>query len=126
MAGVLTVWLAVSLPPQDDLVRDRVGLIEINHFYNDHGELVFDQIIFWDWCPMEGRFQVRAWRMVKSPWQVPQRDWQRSGWWVLWLDGDRLRLVHADAFRETWTQYDPEVVERGYLPPERRKGLKTP
>jgi hypothetical protein len=27
--------------------------------------------------------------------------------------------------RETWTQYDPELVEREYLPKERRRELRT-
>jgi hypothetical protein len=126
MTWAIAALVACAAAPHDELIRDRVSLVELNHFYNDNGELVFDQLVFYDWCPVSERFQVRAWRMVKSPWQVPQRDWQRRGWLVLWLDGDRLRLVHADAFRETWTQYDPEVVERDYLPPERRKGLKTP
>ena len=26
--------------------------------------------------------------------------------------------------RETWTQYDPELVEREFLPKERRKELR--
>jgi hypothetical protein len=122
----LAVWAVMAVVPVDELARDRVDLCELNHFYNEHGQLVFDQLIFYDWCPVAGRFQVRAWRMVKSPWQSPQRDWHRDGWWVLWIDGDRLRVVHADAFRETWTQYDPEVVERDHLPPSLRKGLKAP
>lgn len=117
--------LALGIAPREDLARDRVDLIELNHFYNEHGQLVFDQLIFYDWCPAAGRFQVRAWRMVKSPSQLPQRDWGRGGWSALWQDGDQTRLICAAAFRETWTQYDPELVEREYLPKERRKELRT-
>lgn len=117
--------LGLGIAPREDLARDRVDLIELNHFYNEHGQLVFDQIIFYEWCPAAGRFQVRAWRMVKSPSQLPQRDWQRGGWSALWQDGDQTRLIYASGFRETWTQYDPELVERQYLPKERRKELRT-
>jgi hypothetical protein len=117
--------LSLGIAPREDIARDRVDLIELNHFYNEHGQLVFDQIIFYDWCPVAGRFQVRAWRMVKSPSQLPQRDWQRGGWSALWQDGDQTRLIYASAYRETWTQYDPELVEREYLPKERRKELRA-
>lgn len=117
--------VSLGIAPREDVVRDRVDLIELNHFYNEHGQLVFDQIIFYDWCSAAARFQVRAWRMVKSPSQLPQRDWQRGGWSALWQDGDQTRLIYASAFRETWTQYDPELVEREYLPKERRKELRT-
>jgi hypothetical protein len=27
--------------------------------------------------------------------------------------------------RETWTQYDPELIEREYLPRERRRELRV-
>lgn len=118
--------LSLEFAPREDVARERVDLIELNHFYNEHGQLVFDQIICYDWCPATRRFQVRAWRMVKSRSQLPQRDWQRGGWSALWQDGDQTRLIYASAFRETWTQYDPELVERQYLPKECRKELRTP
>jgi hypothetical protein len=34
--------------------------------------------------------------------------------------------VRAASFRETWTQYDPELIERDYLPKEKRRGFVKP
>ena len=111
--------------PVNDVARESVDLIELNHFYDEHGRLVFDQIIFYDWSNEEARYNVRAWRLVKNPAQLPQRDWQRSGYAAIWQDGEQLRHIYSKSVRETWTQYDPELVEREYLPKERRKELQT-
>lgn len=45
------------------------------------------------------------------------------GYSATWHDGELLRVIEAASFRETWTQYDPELVERDYLPKERRREL---
>jgi hypothetical protein len=36
-----------------------------------------------------------------------------------------MREVTANSQRETWTQYDPELVERANLPQEQRLDLST-
>ncbi len=41
----------------------------------------------------------------------------------MWQDGEIVRRVQADSVRETWTQYDPELLERGYLAKDRREEL---
>lgn len=120
-ALILLLLVNVS---REDVMRDSVDLMELNHFYNEHGSLVFDQIIFYDWC--NDRFQVRAWRLVKNSNQIPTRDWQRGGYSALWWDGEILRFVISKSIRETWTQYDPELVEREFLPQERRRELSKP
>lgn len=120
--GAIVVALGVS--PQEDVVRERVDLVEVNHFYDEQGRLVFDQTIFYDWSAAHSRYMVRAWRLVKNPAQLPQRDWQDGGYVAVWHDGEVLRHVGAESMRETWTQYDPELVEREYLPKEQRKDLR--
>ena len=117
--------VALGISPQVDVARDTVDLIELNHFYDEQGRLVFDQVIFYDWSDDDARHMVRAWRLVKNPTQLPQRDWKDGGYSAVWQDGELLRHVHSRAFRETWTQYDPELVEREYLPKERRKELRA-
>jgi hypothetical protein len=67
---------------------------------------------------------VRAWRLVKNPAQLPQRDWKDGGYLAVWQDGEVLRHVHGQSMRETWTQYDPELIEREYLPKEQRRELR--
>ena len=117
--------VVLGITPQEDVARESVDLIEVNHFYDEHGRLVFDQVIFYDWSQDDARYMVRAWRLVKNPAQLPQRDWKGGGGYlVVWQDGELLRHVRAQSIRETWTQYDPELVEREYLPKERRKELR--
>ena len=119
------IVVACGIAPQEDVSRERVDLIEVNHFYDEQGRLVFDQVIFYDWSASDSRYMVRAWRLVKTTSQLPQRDFQAGGYTAVWHDGDLLRSVHAQAMRESWTQHDPELVEREYLPKERRKELRT-
>jgi hypothetical protein len=68
---------------------------------------------------------VRAWRLVKNPSQLPQRDWASGGYSATWQDGEQIRHIRSKSIRETWTQYDPELVEREFLPKEKRKELRT-
>lgn len=122
------IWLTAVLCfcPTEEVAVDEVDLIEMNHFYDDRGRLVFDQVIFYDWCPVEGRFQVRDWRLLKSSDQIPRRNWRRGDFLAIWHDGDHLREVRSKAFHETWTQYDPELLQREYLPKEKRLRLSKP
>lgn len=117
------VLVALSLQPSDDVAYDQVDLIEVNHFYDEHGRLVFDQIIFYDWSAEQNRYHVRAWRLLKNVSQVPRRNWRRNDWETIWHDGNILRRVRSKGARETWTQYDPELVEREFLPKEKRREL---
>ena len=108
----------------ENVVNDQVDLIEVNHFYDDQGRLVFDQVIFYDWDPARGRYDVRAWRLLKKPTQMPQRDVRGRKFFATWHDGEVLRHVEAEAMRESWTQYDPELVEREFLPKDKRRELR--
>lgn len=167
---VLVLGLCASsfaILPQAEPIEDRVDLMEVNHFYDEQGRKVFDQVIFYAWNPQrysvecgfwdtttEFRmvappcakeyvreiaapetvfvsnreevwhgFDVVAWRLVKSPDQLPRPDRLHGGYVAVWHDNGLLRRVRSDAFRETWTQYDPELVEREFLPKDQRRGL---
>jgi len=122
MLRTLAIILCLGSIPRDDVARESVDLIEVNHFYDECGKLVFDQVIFYDWDWNAERYQIRAWRLVKSPAILPVRD--SAGYRSTWQDGLIPRSVTATSFRETWTQYDPELVEREFLPKERRKELR--
>lgn len=111
---------------EHNVAFDTVDVIEINHFYDENGRHVFDQAIFYDWCGVECRHQVRAWRLVKTPNQIPALNHTRGLYEATWQDGDVLRKIHAGSVRETWTQYDPELVERTSLPREQRRELHRP
>jgi hypothetical protein len=126
---VSTIGLLACLcgsSPREDVASEQVDLMEVNHFYDDQGRHVFDQVIFYDWAEGHGRHMVRAWRLVKNPAQLPQRNWKDDTYTALWHDNEVLRKVQAKSMRESWTQYDPELAEREYLPKERRKELQQP
>ena len=123
----LTLCLSmVSLNPIEDLPTDHVDLVELNHYYNEKGRHVLDQVIFYDWSSAAGRYQIRDWRMIKRVSQIPRRDWRLGGYVAVWhdpLEGNVLRKMHAANLRETWTQYDPEIVERSFLKKDKRRKL---
>ena len=110
----------------EDVVVESVDLIEVNHCYDEEGRHVFDQVLFYDWCPRDRQYHVRAWRLLKDPAQIPARDPVRGDYETTWHDGSLLRRVRAASFRETWTQYDPEVASRTRLPREMRRELLRP
>lgn len=117
------ILLALAILPAPDPIVDRVDLVEVNHFYDERGKLVFNQLLFYDWRPFQSEYEVRAWRLLKGRDQRPERD-HRSGEWVtIFHDGGIFREVRAAAIRETWTQHDPELTERDNLPKEKRRGL---
>lgn len=125
MVSTVTLLLAaLSSNTLDPTVVDRVDLIEINHYY-DNGRHVLDQMIFYEWCSHDKRFQIRDWRPLKRVAQVPTFDWKRDEYVARWMDNGVMREIRAKTFRETWTRYDPEFAERAYLPKKARK-LLTP
>jgi hypothetical protein len=101
-------------------------MIEFNHFVDEDGREVFRQVIFYDWSKTHRRFHVRAWRLIKQESQVPQRRWNPALYQCTWHDEGLLRQVWAPSLRETWTQRDPERVNRGLLPEDQRVPLFTP
>lgn len=121
----LALLLLATIPP-DLVTRESVDLIEVNHFYDERGRLVFDQVIFYDWAPEHSRYQVIAWRLIKCRSQLPTRDWHRGGHVAVWSDGEVMRSVRAASVRETWTQFDVELEERTVLPKEKRRELIRP
>lgn len=118
--------LAGSSSANRPVIRERVDLIELNHFIDEDGREVFRQVIFYEWSEPQRRFHVRAWRLVKSEDQIPKRRWNPRRVECTWHDDGYLRQVWAPNLRETWTQRDPERVNRQYLPEDQRVPLKVP
>lgn len=116
-------WILIATIPTGPVIQDRVDVIELNHFYDDYGQHVFDQLIFWDFNWRRSRMEVRAWRMVKKKHQLPRIDHGREDVFSLWSDGEVMREVRAPILRESWEQYDPELVNREMVPKERRREL---
>lgn len=114
---------AVAMIPSDAVVLDEADVIEVNHYFDKDGNLVFKQVIFWRWRNDSANHHVFAWRFAKQSSQIPVHDWARNGYVSIWYDGQVLRCVRSRAIRETWTQYDPEVHDRTLFCQRRRCGL---
>ena len=101
----------------------QVDLIEFNHFIDKVGREVFRQTVFYDWSKADRRFHVRAWRLVRNDDQVPRQQWDPSRYVCTWQDKHIRRQVSAPQMRETWTQQDPERVNREFLSEDQRQPL---
>ena len=123
----IMLFVAMSSGSANPLVAEQqVDLIELNHFMDDNGRHVFDQVVFYEWVESKKKFRVIAWRMVKRPSQLPVRTWDPPGWQCVWKDDQIMRSISAPSFRETWTQQDPERINRRYFAESDRPELETP
>ncbi len=125
------VMLATAEVPKSSDVEEQVDLIELNHFYDDLGRHVYDQLIFYEWAPDAKSFLVRAWCLVdeKQAGTVkPWRTWQDRRWHVRYHDRENrfYRKISSQQFRETWTQVDPERANRKLLDERMRTALVNP
>ncbi len=137
-SGVMGFWLPVCVAVWTGLIlgdpgsggsnvaTQRVDLIELNHFIDKDGREIFRQVLFYDWSASHRRYVVRAWRLVKDDSLLPNRRWNPALYECLWHDDGLLRRVTAPAFRETWSQRDPERVNRQLLAEDARKPLLQP
>lgn len=112
-------------PPAGPVVT-QADLIEINHYFDQDGKSVFDQLIFLDWDDKANRYNVVAWRLIKSPNQIPLRNPGTGKYSATWFDGKVLRTVIANKRVETWTQFDPETRERAFRAKSQRPDLVRP
>jgi len=99
------------------VAEEYVDLIELNHFYDQQGRHVYDQVIFYEQTPETGRFQVRAWCLVEDRDSLnrrPVKNLESQIYQVDWFDTDQrmLRKITSHVFRESWTQVDPERVNK--------------
>ncbi|TWU04433.1 hypothetical protein [Stieleria varia] len=123
LAAVLMSSVAPAVNESGRRTRQDVDLIELNHFLDDQGREVFQQLIFYEWSRHDREFHVRAWRLIKQPGQMPRRQWKPDGYLCSWRDNALTREVWSPSLRETWTQKDPERVNRQILPENLRRPL---
>jgi hypothetical protein len=111
---------AVSSNKGHRSTNEHVDLIELNHFYDQQGRLVYDQVIFYEQAPETGRFQVRAWCLVEDrEWlsRRPTKNYDSQLYQVDWYDSDQrlLRKITSRLYRESWSQVDPERANKKLL-----------
>lgn len=122
-ASLSTVSILPSNRRASNTSHAEVDLVELNHFLDDHGREVFRQVVFFDWSRKHRQFEVRAWRLIKHPAQLPRQADTGSGYVIRWQDKSVTREVRARTMRETWSQEDPERVNRSLLPEKQRRPL---
>jgi len=112
-------------------VSETVDMIELNHFFDRHGRHVYDQVIFYERLAGNGQFRVRAWCLVEDRESLNRRpiwDATTDHYQVDWLDSDQgiVRSIRSPLYRETWTQYDPERIDKKHLEERYRLALVKP
>lgn len=115
----------------DGSLSECVDLIELNHFYDRQGKHVYDQVIFYERHPGNGKYHVRAWCLVEDRESLnrrPVKDAVSDLYRVEWLDSDQqvLRSIRSRLFRESWTHTDPERTDKRQLDERMRLHLVAP
>lgn len=102
---------------QGQVIEESIDMIELNHFYDPCGRHIYDQVIFYHLSPETGKYRVRAWCLVEdreSLTRRPLRDAKTGRVRVEWYDGEHkaLRRLESGIYRESWTQVDPERMDK--------------
>jgi hypothetical protein len=125
--AVLMCWLlgSVSASSGSSLVREEVDLIEVNHFHDELGRHVYDQVVFYGWSAAAGDYHVRGWCLLDDPARWPRRNKGSGLYQVIWHDRDQRvqRQIVSRHYTETWTQVDPERVNKRLLDEKHRTSL---
>lgn len=118
MGHVMFTFLLFISISYDEPLACRTDMLELNHFYDENGKLVFTQWIGWDWNDQLGTY-VAQWYILKNQSHSVQFDGL-----VLRCNhyGKRYKII-SKSFRETWTQYDPERFDYAIYNGDYRKGL---
>ena len=108
--------IALLSIPLNLTTHEHVDAIELNHFFDQRGHLVYDQVIFYERNPANGRFQVRAW-VLSDDSQVAHRRPEKkdNGLYECFAvdSNERLtRRIVSRVFRESWSQIDPEREDK--------------
>ena len=124
--GIILLIALLTRIENDPILYDSVDVIELNHCYSEEGEKRFTQVIFWGLRNSYpgGEYVVVDWRMDKKQQLYPRKNHKDQYYYLVWLDENYWRNVKSISFKETWTQYDPEVENRKIHPVDRRRGLK--
>ena len=107
-------------------VERRVDLIELNHYHDTQGIHVYDQIIFWERIPGNGKYRVQDWVLVEDQdtFHRRPRSYTPGVHTVAWLVNGKLLVVTSPLLKESWTQHDPERRDQAKWPIINRQSIK--
>lgn len=122
-------WISNSLTGPA-VITDRVGLIELNHQYSYAGRYTYSQIIFWEFDPSTRRKHVRDWTLLEPSSPIEKCPLKNIDTGIIeskWIDDKGVsRVVTSPDFLESWTQEDPERMDKKRWHESRREGLTQP
>lgn len=122
MYGFVIAFALVSANPISDLnvESEKFDIIELNHYYDENGIKLLDQIIFYRWSEQRQDYLCEGWRLFKKGNNLNFRDGIHE---FSFREGAITKKINSERFMETYTQYDKELLERRKLPRELRVGL---
>lgn len=122
----MLVLLLLSIIPRDaGVLRETVDVVEQNSFYDEHCRLVFEQNIYRVWSNKSEHHEVRGWRLLKTDSMRFIRDPDTGYYVAIWMDGEAMRCVYAKSVVPSWSMEDPELLDREFLPKEKRQELRS-
>lgn len=117
VALLLTLSLTMTHPLHAEVHAD---MIEVNHHLGPiRGEVLFTQVILWERLPYNGKYRVVAWKMLEDS----QVTFVGGMYRVTVPDGLRTVDVRSRMFRESWSQEDPEAIDKKKWGDRSRLGL---
>jgi hypothetical protein len=128
LVGIVVVGLLIAFvvwateargaSPEIQLPTAECDVLEISHYYDDNGKPLLTQLIAWSWSDATGRHEIREWKIVGGFRDYPRQT--PDGWIAHWSQN---RIARAKAFKESWWNFDIELIERQSTPREQRVPL---
>lgn len=133
-------------PPPSDIVKDQVEFLELNHFHDEYGRIVFDQYLFYDKYPRTTIEYTRQWRLIRGSRETEVKDewglnpvylgspdyhldlYNKEIAFVEGLVGENRieRRIKFRWFNETYTQIDTELENRQIIDKMERIPFSNP
>jgi len=125
-------WMLLLLFVSDPIAArighwpESVDLIELNNKYSKDGKHTFTQVIFWERYPGNGKYHVRDWHLVDERESLSGYPVKRNDRWESWFVKEgKTHRVTSKLFKESFTQFDPEVEDKRKWPSGMRMPLKV-
>ncbi len=127
--SVITEWPSVDKPNSIDqlsVIIANCDTIELNHFYDGEGKLLFNQFVFWEFDESDSQWKVVDWMLGTYNFGSTKVNYDLNTTvktLVINRQTNLFKIKYKNRFFESWTQYDSELANRSILSIEKRRGL---
>lgn len=124
MKTILLILLLCKIPFSAPIEKQvDCNLIEKNNIYDKDGLYTFTQYIYYNWDPELKRnividFVIQETRKFEVI-EVNNFFHQKI------VKDHKIYKIRAKHFRESWTQFDPEILNKKYLPERLRENFQS-